>query len=104
MTSLMWKRTELSVDPPSWDVADRDVTPFIFDPEEPIVDATCDFIRLDTKEEVPGSVTTPSIGVDNYVTVTVSNLIRGVAYELSVNFGNNELVRWTRTLVIRCVA
>lgn len=99
-----WKVTDLSVSPPTWEMADGDKQAFAFDAEEAITGATAELIRLDTRQEA-GTVEGPEIG-GNVATVTVSELTRGVVYELSVTFtaaasGNR---RWTRTLVLPCVA
>ncbi len=74
-----------------------------FDMGEPMSDHAVALRRLDTGSLVLDAIEGSSIEIDQIV-VTVSNLERGVTYELLVTptFGDGE--RDPRTLFIECVA
>jgi hypothetical protein len=101
--AVAWRATDLSVDPPSRAMADTDIETFGFDAGEPIEDATGTLTRLDTMESVDELIVNTDI-VDEIAALTISGLTRGIVYELAVTFQNPTGRRWTRTLVIPCVA
>lgn len=110
---MVWRQTDLSVSPPSWQMADTDRETFGFDAQTPVVGASAVVTRLDTMEVAGGPVTVggAASGVveavslsNNVVDVRIAGLTRGVTYELAVTFETAAGRRWTRTLVLECVA
>lgn len=103
MATTAWRATDLSVSPPSFQMADTDRESFAFDAGEAIVDATAVLTRLDTLATVPTSVESVIVATP-LATVTVSGLIRGLTYELAVTMERSDGRKWTKTLVLDVVA
>ncbi len=98
-----WQETHLSVSPPSRQMADTDVETFAFDAGEAITAATGVLTRLDTNEAVDDLITNIDVATP-VASLTIAGLTRGITYELTVTFENSTGRKWTRTLVIECVA
>lgn len=98
-----WRATDLSVSPPSYQMADTDRESFAFDAKEAITGATAVLTRLDTMAAVPASIESVTVATP-LATVVVSGLIRGITYELAVTFTRSDGRRWSRTLILECVA
>lgn len=101
--TTFWRATDLSVSPPSYQMADTDRRGLTFDAGEAITGATAELTALATMTVTTGAVESVSIS-GTTATVTVSNLTRGETYELAVTFLRADGTRWTRTLVVLCVA
>lgn len=100
-----WQATALSVTPPSRQVADTDRTALTFTAAEAITGATSILAILPAGTATTGLIEGPTVDtVANTATVVVSGLTRGVTYELSVTFTRSDLTRWTKTLILICVA
>lgn len=101
--SSTWQATALSVSPPSYALADTDRVALDFAAGEAITTATAALVQLPSRTSVAGPVESVTVGAEG-VTVVVSDLTTGVTYELAVTFTRADLTRWTRTLVLACVA
>ncbi len=108
-----WRATSLSLTPPSVQMADgdRDIIPIAAGEVVPLASA---ILRdLTTSTEV-GPITSAqaatvspleSVTINGEtVNVTVSGLTRQTDYELSVTLTGADGIRWTKTLLIECVA
>lgn len=100
---MSWQRTNLSVNPPSREIANTDREVLRFEAGEAITGASAHVVRLDTLAVVDGVVEAVDVDATG-ASVTVSGLTRGVTYEMSIVFTRSNLTRWTRTLVLRCIA
>ncbi len=98
-----WQRTDLSVNPTSCQMADTDRTALSFAAGEPISGATAELVRIDTMAVVTGSIDGVAISANNVI-IVVQNLTRDVSYELSIDSDHLDLSRWTKILMIDCVA
>lgn len=98
-----WQATDLSVSPPSYQLADTDKVALSINAQEAITTATAELIRLDTLAVMPAGNAVVTPGASS-ATVVVSGLARGVTYELAVTFTRADTTKWTRTLVLECVA
>ena len=101
--TVTWRATDLSVSPPSFQMADTDRQGLQFDAGEELSTATASLTNLETGTEAPILVTDDDFDL-GIATVVVENLTRGVTYELAVTFERADGRAWTRTLVIECVA
>lgn len=111
---MTWSRTDLSVSPPSRQIADGDRETLGFAAGEAITGANATMRRLDTGVDVQGPVASGTTGNDPPIeavtiasttaSVVVSGLTRGIDYELSVGFETAAGRQWTRTLVLEVVA
>lgn len=97
------QKTDLSVTPPVYAMADTDRESIAFDAGSAITTATPVLTRIDTNAVVVGPVESSGVA-GNIATVVVSGLTRGVAYELAVTFLNAAGRKWTRTLILDVVA
>lgn len=102
---IPWLPTDLSVDPPSRQVASTDRLSLTFAAAETFTSATAKVVSL------PRSLLRPeileSLGVDTVgmtATPLVSGFITGESYRLSVTFVRSDTTTWTRTLVLECVS
>ena len=99
-----WIATDLSVDPPSRQMADTDVETFAFDAGQAITaDTAAVLTRLNTGEAVNDLIANTDVEGE-VASVTVAGLTRGVTYELAVTLVNAAGRRWTKTLVLECVS
>ncbi|MGI8403713.1 MAG: hypothetical protein ACR2OE_02890 [Thermomicrobiales bacterium] len=101
--STTWRMTSLSVSPPSYQMADTDRVALAFAAGQAITTATASIVELPALAPVAGIVESTTVGAEA-ATIVVSNMTRGKTYELAVTFGRADNTRWTRTLVIECVA
>lgn len=108
-----WRVTDLSVSPPLWQMAAGDRETFQFDAGDVVVGVTAQVRDLGTGQLAGGPVANgqPANGVIAAVTlsgqiasVTVENLTTGSVYQLAVRFQRADGRRWTRTLILECVA
>jgi hypothetical protein len=102
-----WVATDLSVNPPSWQLAEGDREFFGFDAAEAITGAAARLYDLaDMTDVTTGRVVDP----DNLpitgttATAEVSNLTRGREYLLVIRFTTPAGRKFSRTLVLLCVA
>jgi hypothetical protein len=100
---ITWQATDLSVSPPSRQVGSADRLKLQFDAGEAVTAGTAKLTRLDTGENASSLIESAALA-GQVLTVTVSGMVRSVAYELAVTFTGSDGVRWTRTLVLVCVA
>ncbi len=101
--STAWQMTPLSVSPPLYHMADTDRVALSFPAGEAITTATAALVQLPSRTSVAGPVESVTVGAEG-ATVVVSDLTTGVTYELAVTFTRADLTRWTRTLVLACIA
>lgn len=105
-----WRKTELSVQVTDADgnkryaieVGTNDVETLAFDAKEPITVAIATVTDLSIA--VPNTLVTAVAIAGNVANVTVSGFVRSHTYELAVTFTRADGRRWTRTLVLECVA
>lgn len=101
--SIAWRMTSLSVQPPSYQLADTDRVALAFAAGQPITTATASLLELPSLAPITGVVESTTVGAED-ATIIVSGMTRGVTYELAVTFSRADDTRWTRTLIIECVA
>lgn len=101
-----WYASDLSVSPPSRELAAADTLLIPFESDTAATSATCRLIDLATGLETDPQPTNSSISSD-ITTVTINGedlgLERGHNYELSVTFADADEA-WTGTLVLVVVA
>lgn len=106
-----WKTTGLSMAARTVDgrvfydlpMADTDRRAIQVDAGEPITGATASLTNLDTGLAEIAPIEGVTVNTPR-ATVTVSNLTRNTTYELAVTFSRLDNTRWTRTLILECVA
>lgn len=94
------KITDLSVDPPVFEIGSNDNEFLGFDAMEAIALVSATLRNMRTFEVV----STPATILGTVATAQITGLVRGDSYELSVTFTNAALRKWTRTLLVRCVS
>ncbi len=107
-----WYATDLSVSPPSREIAATDVLEIPFESDQPATSATCTLVELNTLTvitdgEDPPSGPPVSAVASDIATVTIDGpalgLERGHNYELRVTFADADEA-WSGTLVLVVVA
>lgn len=93
--------TDLSVSPAVRQMGSADTEAFAFDAGEAISAATAELVNRTTRKSA-GTVSASVAG--QVCDATVSGLTFGDVYELIVTFTNADGIKWSRTLVIECVA
>lgn len=99
---MAWRKTALSVSPAAIQVGSSDVETIAFDAGEAITDAMATVGDLDVA--TPDTLITDVAPEPTGANVTVSGFVRGHTYELAVTFERADGRRWTRTLIVECVA
>lgn len=98
-----WRATDLSVDPPSYEMGSADEETLAFDAAQPVTAVTARLVTLPGLVPASRATVTATL-VGTVANVVVSGIARGETYELSVTFSAADGRRWTRTLVIVGVA
>lgn len=106
MTTVVWRETELSVNPPSEEISVDTVKDFVFISTDPATGASCVLIDLSTGLEFSNQPDAPSFANDEAIVRINSpslGLVRDGVYELRVLFTDGDEA-WAGTLVIPVVS
>lgn len=98
-----WKRTGISLEPPSYAVSHLDREALTIDANEPIIDADVTAVKVRLRSDASDIIVGVEILSEGCV-VIIEGMEQGVDYEMLVTFTRPDSRRWSRTLVIECVA